>query len=253
MTAQLLLNRVDQLKIDCSLPRAVILVSIPDTPHRKTLKDVAIASIRRFFKLPNETICVDTGAGDIAILKATNSKNLEEWMTCANSPASWADLDALKKAANELIGTLTSDTQVEVKIGIGRYHPGRDGLLRSYRDAKTALILGQRAEQEDRVFCLTDLGLPALICPDEETKLDVAQHLLNPLDYEPDLLRTLELYLASNCELALTANRLCVHRNTLGYRLDKVESLIGLNPRRFEDAVQIKLALLVKKLCRSPM
>jgi carbohydrate diacid regulator len=195
---------------------------------------------------------VDTGRGEISILKAINGKNLEEWMTC-NHPASWADLGALRKAASELIVTLTSDTQAEIKIGIGRYHPGRDGLIRSYRDAKTALILGQRAEQKNRVFCLASLGLPALICPDEETKLDVAQHLLNPLDYEPELLKTLELFFANNCDINPTAARLCIHRNTLGYRLDKIESLIGLNPRRFEDAVQIQLAFLVKKLCRCPM
>jgi carbohydrate diacid regulator len=256
MTAQTLLSQVEGLGIDCSLPRAVILVSLPEnSPQLKATKEVAIAGIKRFFKLPNEAICLDAGSGYIAILKAANSKNLEEWMTlsASNHPASWADLDALRKASNELIKILISDTREEIKIGIGRYHPGRDGLLRSYQDAKTALVLGQHIERKELVFCLTDLGLPALVCPDEQTKLEVAHHLLNPLDYEPELLRTLELYLTNNCHLALTATMMSLHRNTLGHRLDKIESLIGLNPRRFEDAVQIRLALMVKKLCSRPM
>jgi carbohydrate diacid regulator len=252
MTAQNLLSQVESLGIDCSLPRAVILISLPEN-IQPAIKPVTIASIKRFFKLPNEAICIDMGGGYIAILKAANSKNLEEWMTTSNNPASWADLDALKKASNELIKILVSNTKIKIKIGIGRYHPGRDGLLRSYQDAKTALILGQHIEKEELVFCLTDLGLPALICPDEKTKSEVAHHLLNPLDYEPELLRSLEIYFANDCQLARTATIMSIHRNTLGHRLDKIESLIGLNPRRFEDAVQIRLALIVKKLCSRPM
>ena len=45
-----------------------------------------------------------------------------------------------------------------------------------------------------------------------------------------------------------TANRLFIHRNTLSYRLDKIASLTGLDPRRFDDAVQIRLAVVLRSL-----
>jgi len=256
MTAQSLVDQVAKLGIDCALPRAVILVHIPeDTPEFKIKKEVAIASIQRFFNLRDETICIDTGHGYIAILKAANSKNLEQWMSlsASHNPSSWADLEALKKASNKLINILISDTKADVKIGIGRYHPGRHGLPRSYQDAKIALTLGQRIEKKDSVICLTDLGLPALVYPDELTKLEVARYLLNPLDYEPELLKSLEVYFANDCQSSVTAVALSIHRNTLGHRFDKIQSLTGLNPRRFEDAVQIRLALMVEKLCKCPM
>jgi len=256
MTAQSLVDQVEKLGIDCTLPRAVILVHLPeDTPEFKTKKESAIASIRRFFNLRDETICIDTGRGFIAILKAANSQNLEQWKTlsASNNPASWADLEALKKASKKLISILVSDTKAEIKIGIGRYHPGRNGLPRSYQDAKVALTIGQRIEKKDTVICLTDLGLPALVYPDELTKLEMARYLLNPLDYEPELLKSLEVYFANDCQLALASAILSIHRNTLGHRFDKIQSLIGLNPRRFEDAIQIRLALMVEKLCIRPM
>jgi carbohydrate diacid regulator len=256
MTAQILINQVEKLGIDCTLPRAVILVHLPEnTLEFRAKKEVVFASIKRFFKLPDETICLDTGGGYIAILKAANSKNLEQWMSlpASQNPASWADLEALKKASKKLIQVLINDTHASIRIGLGRYHPGRNGLLRSYRDARTALTLGQRIEKEDPVICLTDLGLPALVYPDELTKLEVSRYLLKPLDYEPELLRSLEVFFNNGCHLAMTATHLSIHRNTLGHRFDKIQSLIGLNPRCFEDAVQIRLALMVQRLCNCPM
>ena len=46
----------------------------------------------------------------------------------------------------------------------------------------------------------------------------------------------------------MTAKRLCIHRNTLTYRLEKITSLTGLDPRCFDEAVQIRLALLLQEL-----
>ena len=56
--------------------------------------------------------------------------------------------------------------------------------------------------------------------------------------------------LCAACEYrpSLAATELSIHRNTLSYRLDKIASLTGLDPRRFDDAVQIRLALLLRSL-----
>ena len=59
------------------------------------------------------------------------------------------------------------------------------------------------------------------------------------------------LFFAENCCPSSTASQLCIHRNTLSYRLDKIKLLTGLDPRQFDDAVQIRLALLLRKLSLS--
>ncbi|HEU5088034.1 MAG TPA: helix-turn-helix domain-containing protein, partial [Roseiflexaceae bacterium] len=91
------------------------------------------------------------------------------------------------------------------------------------------------------------LGMAAFVgISDEPTKVELATHLLSPLDPEPELLSTLQVFFAHNCCPSTAARELVIHRNTLAYRLQKIASLTGLDPRQFHDAVQIQLALLLR-------
>jgi len=254
------------LGMDFTRPRAVILIdaaefilsaSGPDRPEaaevqRRRRAQLVIASVVGFFDLPNDSICAYIGDGDIAVLKASSTQDLVAW-TDEDSPdqpaASWANLSALKRAADALLARLRRDTGAHVNVGIGRYHPGIRGLARSYQDARAALFLGRRFHGQNRVHCLDGLGMAAFVgVADERTKIDLARHLLSPLDHAPELLETLDAFFAADCCLSDAAARLAIHRNTLSYRLDKVALLTGLDPRRFDDAVQVRLALLVRSL-----
>jgi carbohydrate diacid regulator len=93
------------------------------------------------------------------------------------------------------------------------------------------------------------MGIAGIVgISDDRTKQELAQYLLGPLDHEPELLHTLSTFFAANCSPSATASDLAIHRNTLSYRLDKITALTGLDPRRFDDAVQIRLALLIRSL-----
>ena len=70
----------------------------------------------------------------------------------------------------------------------------------------------------------------------------------SPLEGEPDLLQTLKVFLDQDCVSSQAAERLAVHRNTLAYRLDKIQALTGLDLHRFDEAVQLRLALLLRNL-----
>src|SRR5690606_28032568 len=108
---------------------------------------------------------------------------------------------------------------------------------------------GRHFHGENRVHCLNNVGLPAFVgVSDDSTKYDLADHLLGPLDHEPELIHTLETLFAEDCCPSSTGKCLSIHRNTVSYRLQKVASLIGLNPAHFEDAVQIRLALAIRLL-----
>ncbi len=190
----------------------------------------------------------------MCILKASDTKNLDLWTDCDDISkalnCSWANLAALKRAANALLLRLRSDTGGgSIDIGIGRYHPGVQGLARSYEDARVALSLGSRFQGHNRVHCLGELGIAAFVgVADEATKVDLAKYLLSPLDHEPELLTTLNTFFLENCCPSSTAKQLLIHRNTLGYRLDKIFSLTGLDPRKFDNAVQMRLSLLLRSL-----
>ncbi len=264
-----ILRQAKILQMDLSQPRAVILIDAadyilgasfgrePDDAMIRRRAEMVISSVVGFFHLPNDTICAYIGNGEVAVLKASNTRNLIGWAKPETSPdewnSSWANLAALKRASRALLVRLQSDTNASVSIGIGRYHPGIRGLTYSYEDACAAGSLGHRFHGGNGVYCLDELGIPAFVgVSDEETKVDLAQYLLSPLDHEPDLLETLEVFFAENCVPSLAARRLVVHRNTLAYRLEKIASLTGLDPRKFDDAVQIRLALLLRSLAGEP-
>lgn len=260
-----ILREAKVLGMDLAPPRAVILIDaagyilagstgqeVTDAQTRRRTQFV-IGSIVGFFKLPNDTICASIGDGEVVVLKASNTQNLETWADRGDgrdgSSLSWANLTALKRASEALLARLRSDTGATIGIGVGRYHPGIRALAHSYQDARTALSLGRRFHGQNQVHCLDRLGIAAFVgVADERTKIDLAMHLLSPLDHEPELITTLDRFFADDCCPSSAARRLSIHRNTLSYRLDKIASLTGLDPRRFDDAVQIRLALVLRAL-----
>ncbi len=255
------------LGMDLTRPRSVILIDAADyilAPSATRCLEttdtqisrraqIVISSIVSFFQLPNDTICAYIGDGEVAILKASSTQDLIAWTAQEDMPnqssPSWANLTALKRAGAALLSRLHNDTGAAINIGIGRYHPSLQGLAHSYQDACAALSLGRRLGRPNQVHCLDSLGIAAFVgIADESTKIDLARHLLSPLNQEPELLETLDAFFAENCYPSSTANRLLIHRNTLSYRLDKITSLTGLDPRRFDEAMQIRLALLLRSL-----
>ncbi|SDC76561.1 PucR C-terminal helix-turn-helix domain-containing protein [Terribacillus halophilus] len=71
----------------------------------------------------------------------------------------------------------------------------------------------------------------------------IAQHILQGLDEDNELLRTVRMYFACNQNLTLTAKKLYIHRNSLNYRLDKLTEKTGLDIRKFQDAFALYLAI----------
>ena len=250
------------LGMDLTPPRAVILI---DSGGQTRSEGIAagvvdptstlrvVEEVIGFFELPDDTICAWDNLGEVAILKASDSKNLETWISHEEDPEppgqSWANLAALHRAAQALLKRLLDVGGETINIGIGRYHPGIAGLAHSYADARAALSLGKRFHGDNQVHSLDGLGIVAFAgLTDKATKVSLAGHLLSPLDHEPSLVRTLEAFFDANCVPSATARVLDIHRNTLSYRLDKIGTLTGLDPRRFDDAVQMRVALIVRGL-----
>jgi carbohydrate diacid regulator len=267
-----MLREGQMLGMDLTRPRAVILIDasayiegssdqrssqVGEARPRDWIRaHYIIRSVVSFFSLPTEAICAYIGDGQIAVLKATSSRDLDRWATEGQQakPSNWSNLAALKRAARELVLRLEKDTEMPVRIGIGRYHAGIRGIARSYQDARAALNIGRFTADPSRTHCLDDLGMAALVgTTDEETRRDLANNLLGPLESEPELTDTLRVFFQENCSPAATSARLFIHRNTLTYRLDKIAALIGLDPKHFEDAMLIRLALMVQTLtdCRA--
>ena len=65
---------------------------------------------------------------------------------------------------------------------------------------------------------------------------------------DEEMLTTAEEFLESSLNVSETSRNLYMHRNTLLYRLDKIEKATGLNIRLFSDAVSFRVLTILHKL-----
>ncbi len=154
----------------------------------------------------------------------------------------------LQKHFSAITLPLTNVYIREVTIGIGTPASSPGGVLRSTQEALQILKIGRRMLGSAQAHRFEGLGvLPLLLSGTEEQKRDYATHLFDKLD-DPELIETLETFLRANLNLTQAAEELSIHRNTVIYRLDKITDLLGRDPRVFEDAVELYVGNLFRKV-----
>jgi carbohydrate diacid regulator len=138
------------------------------------------------------------------------------------------------------------------KIGIGTYSPTLKEMKSSFQAAKKAITVGSKLEKESIIYDYNHYSFDILLS--ELHHLEEADNIfpffekLKEYDQNGELQQTLFAYYDSGGELNETAKQLFIHRNTLRYRLDKVEEITGKNPRNIRDLLQLYTAQLLNKL-----
>ena len=69
----------------------------------------------------------------------------------------------------------------------------------------------------------------------------------SPDEFDDETLTTINKFFENSLNVSETSRQLYIHRNTLVYRLDKLQKTTGLDIRVFEDAITFKIALMVVK------
>jgi sugar diacid utilization regulator len=134
-------------------------------------------------------------------------------------------------------------------IGLGEPHANHSlvALRRSYREAVFTAQFGRRLHGPAAVYQLSDLGAAAFLVPDPSTRRRRAERVVQQLRPHPDVLLTLQAFLAASLSVAATAEQTQLHRHTIRNHLDRVERLTGLNARVLDDALQLRIALLLDR------
>lgn len=154
----------------------------------------------------------------------------------------------LKKNFKSIVAPMRNFNIANITAGIGRGFPGITGLIKSSNEASSALSLGRKMWGNNRAYYFDELGLLSIVGQgNREKKLHFSEQMLRNLDND-DLHKTLESFFEENLNLTQTAERLGIHRNTVIYRLDQIGKILGRDPRKFEEAVDIKIALLINRL-----
>jgi purine catabolism regulator len=137
-----------------------------------------------------------------------------------------------------------------VTVGIGGPSPNASAIARSYAQARRALETAQRFENQGDVVVFEDLGLYRLlfhVSDTAELRGFTDQVLGALIEYDQrhnaDLVRTLAAYLANNGNLQATARELNLHVNSVGYRMQRIRAIAGLDLEAAEDRLLAQVAL----------
>ena len=142
------------------------------------------------------------------------------------------------------------------RVAVGLGQPARDiaAWRSSYRDGVQALELAMRL-QTDTPLYIADLGVYQLILSlsDRDKLLAFCDRTLGPLlEYDmrqhADLIKTLEAFFACHGNLSQTAEMLIVHRNTLLYRMNRINEIAQIDLDRPEIRLALHLALTIRRL-----
>ena len=122
---------------------------------------------------------------------------------------------------------------------------------RSYKEAKMALDVGKIFFDERDIIAYNELGIGRLIyqLPIPLCKMFIKEIFggKSPYDFDEETLTTINKFFENSLNVSETSRQLFIHRNTLVYRLDKLQKSTGLDLRVFEDAITFKIALMVVK------
>lgn len=159
-------------------------------------------------------------------------------------------LDELIQYGQALQETLVSETARQMTVGIGRTVHTMEELRESYSEAKRAIEVGRVFHPEESIYAYGRLILERLLT---ELPSDVSAAYHNMLFnrrtarlFNEEMLFTIDMFFKKDLNLSDTARQLYIHRNTLVYRLDKVQRQTGLDLRSFEDAVTFKILMELK-------
>lgn len=161
------------------------------------------------------------------------------------------DRKEIEKTAKSIIDTFNTELMVKAQIGIGTVVDNIRDINRSYREAQTALQIGSIFESDKSIINYENLGLGRLIyqLPSTLCKLFLnevfKEDAFEALDGET--LLTIQKFFENDLNVSETSRELYVHRNTLVYRLDKIQKITGLDLRKFDDAIIFKVSMLVKR------
>ncbi len=157
----------------------------------------------------------------------------------------------LEKLANTLLDMLNTEAMASVDIAFGTIINDIKEVSRSYKEAKLALDVGKIFYSDKHVMAYNGLGIGRLIyqLPLPLCKMFIKEifDAKSPDEFDEETLITINKFFENSLNVSETSRQLYIHRNTLVYRLDKLQKLTNLDLRVFDDAITFKIALMVVK------
>ena len=225
-------NRAKKLHIDTEAKRVIFII---ETSHEKD--SVALDNVRNLL-----------GGKSRDFVTAVDEKNIIVVKELADKDGS-RELEKMTKEMMEILRAESEDDKIH--IAYGTVVNDIKEVSKSYKEAKLALDVGKIFFDEKDIVAYSTLGIGRLIyqLPIPLCKMFIKEIFegKSPDEFDEETLTTINKFFENSLNVSETSRQLYIHRNTLVYRLDKLQKSTGLDLRVFEDAITFKIALMVVK------
>ena len=223
-------SRAKKLHIENNVHRIVYLI---ETNIDKEMNVVEI--VRSIFPAKTKDFVTAVDEHSIIVVKELGEKD---------------SYDDVQKTAS-VITSAFRDKKEEVRVAYGTIVGEIKEVSRSYKEASMALDVGKIFFSEKNIIAYSTLGIGRLIY---QLPIPLCRMFIDEIfdgksleEFDEETLTTIYKFFENSLNVSETSRQLYIHRNTLVYRLDKLQKSTGLDLRVFEDAITFKIALMVVK------
>lgn len=223
-------SRAKKLHIQADVRRVVMIVETDST------KDCNVLEVVRSGNTNSRDFITAVDENNVIVVR-----DLSE----GDSPAE------IDRGATGLESFLVKEGMKNVRVAYGTVVKEIKDVSRSYKEARMALDVGKIFFSDRNVVAYSELGIGRLIyqLPIPLCRMFIREIFggKSPDDFDEETLTTINKFFENSLNVSETSRQLFIHRNTLVYRLDKLQKATGLDLRVFEDAITFKIALMVVK------
>lgn len=224
-------NRAKKLHIENNVKRIVFLIETSEDKDTNVM-DV----VRSLFPTKVKDFITAVDEKNVILVKEVSDET---------------SVENIEKIAKMILDTLNSEAMSKVYISLGTIVKDLKDVSRSYKEAKMALEVGKIFNSERYIIHYDRLGIGRLIY---QLPLPLCKMFIEEIfqdksieEFDEETLNTINKFFENSLNVSETSRQLYIHRNTLVYRLDKLQKNTGLDLRKFEDAITFKIALMVAK------
>jgi carbohydrate diacid regulator len=224
-------NRAKKLQVENNIRRVVYLIEM-------TLdKDMTgLEVVRNIFPAKQKDFVTAVDEKHIVLVKELRDKD---------------KLDDIERYAHTISETLAAEAMSRGQVAIGTVVTDLKHVSASYKEAKMALEVGKIFDTEKNVVNYESLGVGRLVyqLPLSMCRMFLAEVLqgVSIDSFDDETLATVNKFFENHLNVSETSRQLYIHRNTLVYRLDKLQKMTGLDLRNFDDALLFNITLMVSK------
>lgn len=249
-----------QLDIDISLPRVAAIIEVSEKQSTPTQqKSAAFSSLilseqnadernPRVSEILKQVLHLLQNPDRGNLIAMTSMSQLVILKPAFLDGKQW-DPELENQRIDKLLQRLPAQMDLNFKIALGHFFPEKGGIARSYQTAQETLNLGKQLNPEGTKYLFEDYSLQVLL---SGLKHDWrGQALASPYqqlakaDKNGQLRKTLAAYITHFGDAQQCANALFIHRNTLRYRLDKIQQLTKSDIHSLHGLLSLYLGQLI--------